>query len=60
MEWGEITPGGGTEARSAGDGGPTGEPCALQRFGDALAVGGALTELRCRARGDRGIEALFT
>jgi hypothetical protein len=58
MERSEITPGGGAEARSAGDGGSTGKPCALQRFGDALAVRGALTELRCRARGDRRVEAL--
>ena len=58
MEWGEITPRGGAEAGAAGDGGPTGEPRALQRSGDALAVGGALPELCCGARGDRGIEAL--
>jgi hypothetical protein len=60
MEWSEITPGGRAETRSACDDGSTGKTCALQRFGDALAVGGALTELRCRARGDRRVETLFT
>jgi hypothetical protein len=59
MQRSEVAPRGGTKARPAGDGGPTSKASFLQRFGDALAVGGALAELRCGARGDCRIETFI-
>ena len=58
MQRREITPRRSAEGGSAGDGGATSEPRALQCCGDALAVCGAMAQLCGSACGDCGIEAL--
>jgi hypothetical protein len=58
MKWREIAPRGGAEARPAGDRGAARKARPFERCGDAIAICGALAELRCRTGGDGDVESL--